>query len=378
MLSSSRETNRRILAVRLDNIGDVIMLGPALRALRQAFPEAQITLLASPAGSQIAPLLPWIDRVLVWQAIWQDVGGGLPFDPEREQRLVEILRAGRFDAAWVFTSFSQSPYPPAYACYLAGIPVRLGLSKEFGGGVLSHWGKSPADAGHQVDRNLALVASAGFPIAGRHLELRLAGDIQSEADWLLRESGVDPAQPFIVLAPGASCAARRYDPERFARVAGLLASQAGLPLVIVGSERESEILAPVLAVANGKASQSHNRIISLVGMTTVPQLAAIIRRASLLIANNSASLHLADAFRVPMVILYSGTEYESQWMPRNAPARLLRRYMSCSPCYNFRCPYGMECLDIQPQEVVDAALEIMNTVTSSPLETASDLSRVKE
>jgi ADP-heptose:LPS heptosyltransferase len=113
-------------------------------------------------------------------------------------------------------------------------------------------------------------------------------------------------------------------------------------------------------------------------MTTVPQLAAIIRRASLLIANNSASLHLADAFRVPMVILYSGTEYESQWMPRNAPARLLRRYMSCSPCYNFRCPYGMECLDIQPQEVVDAALEIMNTVTSSPLETASDLSRVKE
>ncbi|HZU03438.1 MAG TPA: hypothetical protein VFA10_27475, partial [Ktedonobacteraceae bacterium] len=75
---------RNILAVRLDNIGDVIMLGPALRAVKETSPQARLTLLASPGGATAAPLLPWIDDVMVWRPIWQDVGGRMPFDPGRE------------------------------------------------------------------------------------------------------------------------------------------------------------------------------------------------------------------------------------------------------------------------------------------------------
>ncbi|MBV9706096.1 MAG: glycosyltransferase family 9 protein, partial [Chloroflexi bacterium] len=69
---------RNILAMRLDNIGDVIMLGPALRAVKETSPQARITLLASPAGTTAASLLPWIDNVITWRAIWQDVGGRMP------------------------------------------------------------------------------------------------------------------------------------------------------------------------------------------------------------------------------------------------------------------------------------------------------------
>src|SRR5438128_9295635 len=83
---------RNILAVRLDNIGDVIMLGPALRAVKESSPHARLTLLASPGGASAAPLLPWIDDVLAWRATWQDIGGRMPFDPAQELKLIDLLR----------------------------------------------------------------------------------------------------------------------------------------------------------------------------------------------------------------------------------------------------------------------------------------------
>ena len=84
---------KNILAVRLDNMGDIVMLGPALRAVKETSPHARLTLLASPAGTRAAALLPWIDDVITWRSIWQDVGGRLPFDPVRERELIALLAA---------------------------------------------------------------------------------------------------------------------------------------------------------------------------------------------------------------------------------------------------------------------------------------------
>lgn len=360
MLPSGWADVRRILAIRLDNIGDVVMLGPALRTLKQALPESSITLVASPAGSQAAPLLPWVDGVLTYRPVWQDVSGALPLDPERELALVAALREGRFDAAVVFTSFSQSPYPPAYVCYLAGIPIRLGQSKEFGGGVLSHAVAPPPDDAHQVDRNLHLLESVGFQPAGRHLELRVPEVAAEGAAWLLGDAGVDAEGPYIVLAPGASCEARRYPPARSGVVARMLAAETGLPVVVVGAERDAPAVEAAMAAAGGRSRRSAGgRVVSLAGLTTLPELAAIIDGAALVIGNNSAPMHLADAFRRPMVVTYSGTDREEQWRPRAAPAALLRRPTGCSPCYRFTCPYDGACLDIPPAEVACAALGLL-------------------
>src|SRR5438874_13607797 len=98
---------RRLVAIRLDNIGDVVMLSPALRALRRELPEASITLMASPAGAQVAPLLPWFDDVWPLSAMWQDASSKMPLDPAREEALIEEMAARQFDAAIIFTSFSQ-------------------------------------------------------------------------------------------------------------------------------------------------------------------------------------------------------------------------------------------------------------------------------
>src|SRR5919204_6855927 len=143
-----------LLAVRMDNAGDVVMLGPALRAVKETSPRARLTLLASPAGALAAPLLPWVDDVIVWRAVWQDVGGRVPFAPAREQELIALLAARAFDGALIFTSFSQTPHVPGYVGYLAGIPLRAGDSREFGGGTLTTELRGTPDEVHQVERNL--------------------------------------------------------------------------------------------------------------------------------------------------------------------------------------------------------------------------------
>jgi lipopolysaccharide heptosyltransferase II len=356
---------RNVLVIRLDNIGDVIMIGPTLRALKHVLPHTRITLLASPAGSQVVPLLPWVDDVLTHRATWQDASGAMPLDPGREQALVDELRTRRFDAAVILTSFAQSPYPPAWVCYAAGIPIRLGQSKEFGGSLLSQRVIPPPDGIHQVDRNLHLLAAAGFAIAGRHLELHPPATAQDEAALLLEGRGIDPDRPFVVMAPGASCAARRYDPDRFGQVARHLAERGGQPVVIVASEREGDLAASVQAAAS-------DGVISLAGQTSLPVLTALLERAGLLVANDSGPMHVADAVGCPMVILFSGTELESQWAPRGAPVRLLRRPTTCAPCYRFRCPYEMECLDIPPLEVVTVALDLLARRGDGPMRRRSN------
>lgn len=341
---------RNILAVRMDNIGDVLMLGPALRAVKENSPDARITLLASPAGSTAVPLLPWIDDVIVWRASWQDVGNRVSFDPARERKLIDLLASRNFDAALVFTSFSQTPHVPGYVCYLAGIPLRAGESKEFGGNALSTSLSGAPDELHQVERNLRLVESVGFRVLDRQLAVRIPEWARGRVDHLLRMARLDPSCPYILLHPGASATARRYPPERFGRVARLL-TESDRQVLVTGVEREHAVLTAVLAEAP--------RAGRLIGGTELVEYAALVERAALVICNDSLPLHLADAVGTPEVVLFSGTDYEDQWRPRRTHARLLRRETSCYPCYRFECPIGLPCLDIPPLDVVDAVEKLL-------------------
>ena len=224
---------RRVLAMRLDNVGDVIMTGPALRAIKETLPGAHLTLMTSPGGREAAQLLPWVDQTLAWRSLWQDMGD-LPFEPAREFGLIQTLQSLRCDAAVIFTSFSQTPHVAAYACYLAGIALRLGEPKCFGGAVLSHAPPTPtALEAHQVERNLRLVESVGLRTQDRSLGVSIPPLAQERARQLLAAPGLSAQAPYILLAPWTSCQARTY--PRFGAVGRLLASASGLPLVITGS-----------------------------------------------------------------------------------------------------------------------------------------------
>ena len=330
---------KNILAVRLDNIGDVLMLGPAVRAVKETSPQARITLLASPAGATMVPLLPWIDDVMVWRPIWQDVGGRMALNPARERELISLLAERDFDAALIFTSFSQSPYTPAYVCYLAGIPLRAGESNEFGGSTLSTQLQGGPIEMHQVERNLRLIEHLGFVARDRTLKVLLPHNETNPS--LLRRAGIQLEEPYIVLHPGASAKARRYPADRFGIVANQL-TQRGWQVLATGVEREASLLQDV--------QQAAPSVHMLMEKTSLAEYAALIEQAALVICNDTLPMHLADAVRTPEVVLFSGTDYEEQWRPRSTLARLLRRPTPCHPCYLFECPIGLPCLDIAPEE----------------------------
>lgn len=335
-------TLSRVLVVRLDNLGDVVMATPALRAVRAALrPGARLDLLASPAGAALAPLLADVDTVHAHRALWQDADGSLPADPARELALVELLRG--YDAVVVLTSFAQSPWPVAYAAVLAGVPVRIGTSKEFGGAVLTHVLPAPPDAQHQSDRSLAVLAHAGVAPRGTHLSLRVPEAARERARAVREDAGI--TGPYAVLLPGASCPSRRYDPERF----GAVSAGLDLPVAVVGTDRERHLVEAVTRTGGTP----------LAGVLDVPALAALLEAAEIAITNNSGGMHLADAVGTPVLTLFAGTEDESQFAPRSVPARLLRVPTTCAPCRAFACPYAHECLDVTPAEVLQAARDLL-------------------
>lgn len=331
---------RRVLVVRADNLGDVVLATPAIRALRQAVPHAAIDLLASPVGAKVAPMIRGLRDVLTVSASWQQAG--VPARPAgelalEERRLVDELLARDYDAMIVFTSHSQSPWPVAHVGMLAGIGIRAVHSAEFGGAVATHWVTPPPVGIHQVDRCLHLLAALGIPPAGTGLELDIP-----------QLPGIGGG---VVLAPGGSCSSKRYPAARFAEVARLL-GQAGRGVRVTGSPSEAALVDEVVTRAG-------HPLVEPLGEVGVPELAAVIAAADVVVCNNSGCLHLADAAGTPVVCTYAGTEARTEMPPRSSPAQLLGRRVPCAPCRQFRCPYHQECLDISPDEVAAAALRLV-------------------
>lgn len=340
-----------MLVVRPDNLGDVIMTGPALAALRRGLPAARIELLAAPAGAAAAVLLrPWLDDVVIAQVSWQQLDPRSDID---DTDLVRELARRRYDVALILTSFSQSPWPAGYVCRLAGIPVRAGMSKEFGGTGLTHWVPSPPDERHQVDRALHLLTRLGIPGADPRPDPELPV-VEVPAAAVAAAGGaarraVGPLRRYGVLLPGASCPSRRYPAARFRDVArGLVA--AGVPVIVAGTERERDLVGQVVAGVPGA--------VALAGVLDVPALAALLAGADVVVSNNSGGVHLADAVRAPLVVLFAGTESVAQYAPRRTRATVLTVPTGCAPCRQLNCPFDLPCLDVAPEQVVTAALAL--------------------
>jgi ADP-heptose:LPS heptosyltransferase len=337
---------RRILAVRADNIGDVVVVTPALRALRAAAPDARLDLLASPAGTAVAPMIEGLDGTLTVSPSWLQLGGNA--SARQERALLARLTAGRYDVMVVFTSFSQSPWPVAHLGLLAGIGTRVVHSREFGGAVATHSVTPPPDPTHLVDRALHLLAGVGVPDRGRVPSLRVPAAADRDAVNLLRALDLDG--PFAVLAPGASGPSRRYPADRFAAAAAQIAD-AGLPVLVAGSDRENALVGAVAGDAPGVRG---------LPPVALPVFTALLRRAAVALTNNSGGMHLAEAVRTPVAVTFAGTERTGEIVPRGVPTAVLDRPMPCSPCRRLSCPYAERppCLDMPAERVAEAALRL--------------------
>ena len=349
---------RRILCVRLDNLGDVLMTTPALHALRASATDRHITLLASRSGVALAPFLDDVDDVIEYDAPWVAHASSAVRTLVDDHRMQERLRRNSFDAAVIFTVYSQSPLPAAMLCYLAGIPRRLAHCRENPYALLTDWLREPEPqqrTRHEVQRQLDLVRQVGAHSPETRMRFRVHEADRRARDAQLSARGIDCAAESLVLHPGASAASRRYPPERFGDVATRLVRETGASLLITGNSSERPLAEAVIrAAARGVRTHLHD----LSGTLTLGELAALIERASVLISNNSGPVHLASALGAPVVDLYALTN--PQHAPWQTPHRVLFRDVECRWCYRSVCPQQHHAclLGVAPGEVVQAALEL--------------------
>lgn len=357
---------RRILCVRLDSLGDVLMCTPAMRALREAGAGRHLTLLGSPGGLAVAPYVPEVDEVIEYRAPWMKGDGAKP--RLADLALVEALAARAFDAAVIFTTYTQSALPAALLCHLAGIPLRLAHSRENPYALLSDWVPEPEPAAmvrHEVQRQLDLVKRIGCRPRDLGLSFVLRQADLAVAEMRLREIGVDPCRPWLLLHPGASAASRRYPHRHWARAIALLAAALPVPLVLAGSANDVPLVEAIRAQC-GVGTHS------LAGRLTLGELGAAMRLAALAVTNNSGPAHIASAVGTPVVDLYALTN--PQHTPWGVRSRVLFQDVPCRFCFKSVCPAGHHrCLDgVAPERVAEAVLDLLCALPDTLVAPATD------
>ncbi len=339
----------KALVVRTDSDGDVLLAGPAVRAVAA---HAPVTMLVSPAGEQAARLLPGVDDVLVFAAPWSGYRPP-PVDADATAALVERIRAEAFDAAVVLTSWHQSPLPTALLLRLAGVPYLAAASEDYPGSLLDLRFRADRTAPgqvHEAEAMLALARAAGYePAEAGPAATRLA--LRRPLPPLPDALG---AAPFVVVHPGASVPARAPRPQDAAAIVGELVRR-GRRVVVTGGPSESELTA---AVAAGLAP---DQAVDLGGRTDLPTLAAVLDAADAVVVGNTGPAHLAAAVGTPVVSLFAPVVPLERWHPWGVPVRVLGEQGSaCRGTGARECPVpGHPCLASVPvQQVADAVDEL--------------------
>ncbi len=340
---------------RLDNTGDVLLAGPAVRAVASG--ARRVTFLAGPAGHAAAELLPGVDEVLAFDAPWVSLEAS-PVDPQAIEGLVAALRERAIDQAFVLTSFHQSPLPLALLLRLAGIPQIAGASVDHPGSLLDVRVRpdSVADSdrdGHEVMRALSVVAALGHRLP-RGDDGRLA----------LRRP-LPRAQPFggeryVVVHPGASVPARRWPTERARALVDLLVER-GWRVAVTGGPAETARTAAV-------AGRLRPQVADLGGRTDLRALAAVIDGAAALVSGNTGPAHLAAAVATPVVSIFAPVVPAARWKPWRVPLALLGdQRIGCAGCRARRCPFeDQPCIRGVTPEVVAAAVRELAGTPAEP------------
>ncbi len=352
MIDAQWQHAERILCVRLDYLGDVLMSTPAVRALKESLPGSRITLLTSTGGAAVVRHVPEIDEVIDYAAPWMKSSHG--HEARDDFDLIDRLAHRRFDAAVIFTVYSQSPLPAAMLCHLAGIPLRLAHCRENPYRLLTHWVRETEpheQVRHEVRRQLDLVARIGAQASDERLSFRVSAVDLAWARARLLSLDIDLSRPWIVMHPGATAPSRRYPPEHWQAVARGLARELRCPLVFTGSGDETELVEKIRSDMPG----TH----SLAGQVDLGKLAALLSLAPLLISNNTGPVHVAAAVGTPIVDLYALTN--PQHTPWQVPSRVLYQDVPCRYCYKSICPQGHHrCLsELAPERVIAAAKELL-------------------
>ncbi len=312
-------SSKKILVIELSNLGDAILTYPALSALWRRFPEAEFHLLAGPRTEELFEKESHFRKIWLWEKeslLWKQAG------------LIARLALQRY--SWVI-DFRHSLIP----LFLPGARRTPILRRRFGNGL------------HRADQHLALLEPLGIPPANGTSPLPFGEVEKAQARaWL------EPGKPVVVMVPGSRSHLKRWPADRFAAVADRLIQEEKAQVLLVGDPSEREIAE---TVRRSMISLAKN----LAGQTTISQLAALLAESRLVITNDSACLHAAEAMGVPTVAIFGPTD-EKKYGPRNPRSAVARLSLICAPCERALCPYGHECMNwLSADQVYAAAVKVL-------------------
>jgi ADP-heptose:LPS heptosyltransferase/GT2 family glycosyltransferase len=361
----AREKIRRILAVKLDHIGDFITAFPAFRRIKERFPGAELTVLAAKASLSLAAMEPAIDRVIEFNFYHARSEKGRLAQAKRElANLRATLEPQRFDLA---IDLRRQPdtrpiLQVSGARWLAGFETAyehpwLDIAVEFEGDIALHLKRS-----HVADSLVGLIDAVSTQcevdrrIVGNPLDRAAARGVldgilapQAGAPAKLaatREAGGavrGDARALVCVHTGAGAINKQWPAASFAALIDLLISDAGAEIMIIGGPDETAFAASVLKLVRRRSD-----VTNLVGRTSLSKLPAVLRASDLYVGNDSGPKHMAAALGVPTIGIHSGSVDAGEWGPVGPHALTIRRDVTCSPCYLARaadCHRALACLE---------------------------------
>lgn len=340
------ENPGKILIRSTNWIGDAIMTTPAVRTIRENFPDSDITLLALSWVADVFAACPHIDHIFSYDKKGRHQG------LKGKLHLAAELRTVHFDMAILL----QNAFEAALITRLARIPVRAGYTTDGRGILLSHGVRRHPDIGsrHQVHYYQEMLQGLGLQPGPDVLELFLEPSAVREAETVIKKASQGRDVSVIGLNPGAAYGpAKRWPAKKYGELGRQLATATNGLIVIFGTEADQEAAAEISAAAG-------DQVLDLTGKTSLALAMACIDRCHVFVTNDSGLMHVAAALQTPLVAVFGSTDHVATG-PFSEKATIIRRPLDCSPCMKTHCPKDhFQCMEqISVDEVAEAALQFL-------------------
>jgi lipopolysaccharide heptosyltransferase II len=332
--------SKKILVVKLSALGDVVLISPSVKAIREKFPFASLSILTSPRYKQLCKNCPDIDRIYTY---------------DKDQSLFSFvqaawrLRRGRFDIAVDF----QNTFRTHLLLFLAGIKRSIGYKRHMGHLLLTDSITAESKPLDPVSHQFKLLNLLGIELRDPRIEFWTSEDDKRAVENFLKRHQAANGDRLVALSPGGSprWMTKRWPKERFVELAGELSEKCGTKIVLVGGDDNSDLKAYF-------KEHLHVPYIDAIGETSITQLGELIRKCALLITGDSAPLHIAAGCAVPFVALFGPTD-PRRHLP-DGRGIVISKNVSCSPCGRNTCEMFL-CMDeITVSDVLTAARQLLS------------------
>ena len=338
---------KRILIVRTDRVGDVLLSTPVIKALREEYPVSYIAMMVSPYAKDALEGNPYLDEVIIYDK------GGKHRGWVRSIKFAQNLKKKRFDLALILHPANRVHL----VTFSAGIPRRVGYDRKFGF-LLTDRIKHTKHLGekHELEYNLDLAKYIGIEPPDKNLFMPIKPESEKWVEGLLRKEGINDKDKILTLHPAASCPSKIWPTERFAQAADMLIRKYGLRAFIIAGPKD-------IVIARDMEKKMLQPVINLAGKTSISQLASLLKKSALFISNDSGPVHIASAVGSPVISIFGRSQNglsPKRWGPVGARDIFLHKKVGCIECLAHNCVKEFLCLKaITVDDVVRAAASIL-------------------